>query len=344
MDNPMQSQASANQPATSSQHNTASMKYAVIFPGQGSQSVGMLHDWAAQYPIVKATFDEASTALGFDLWAICQGASGAASLDDTAYTQPALLTASMAIWRVLRDELDLQPEYVAGHSLGEYSALCAAGVLSLTDAVKLVYQRGQYMSAALKSQTGQSQTGKMAAILGLPDEDVQQICDAVVAAHTQAVVSPANFNAPGQVVIAGNVAGVDLASEKIVALGKKSMPLKVSVPSHCQLMTPATDKLAAELENVTFNPPSIPVIQNRHARVESDVTAIKQALIEQLNMPVLWSTIENNLADAKISLQIECGSGSVLTGLAKRQVQKINTLATDTVAKLDNIKQLLSAQ
>ena len=122
------------------------------------------------------------------------------------------------------------------------------------------------------------------------------------------------------------------------------MPLKVSVPSHCQLMTPATDKLAAELENVTFNPPSIPVIQNRHARVENDVTAIKQALIEQLNMPVLWSTIENNLADAQISLQIECGSGSVLTGLAKRQAQKINTLATDTVAKLDNIKQQLSAQ
>jgi len=249
------------------------------------------------------------------------------------------LTASMAIWRVLRDELDLQPAYVAGHSLGEYSALCAAGVLSLADAVKLVHQRGQYMSAAM-----QSQTGKMAAILGLPDEDVQQICDAVVAAHTQAVVSPANFNAPGQVVIAGNVVGVDLASEKIVALGKKSMPLKVSVPSHCQLMTPATDKLAAELENVTFNPPSIPVIQNRHARVESDVTAIKQALIEQLNMPVLWSTIENKLADAQITLQIECGSGSVLTGLAKRQAQKITTLATDTVAKLDNIKQQLSAQ
>lgn len=339
MDNPMQSQASANQPANSSQYNAACMKYAVIFPGQGSQSVGMLHDWAVQYPTVKATFDEASTALGFDLWAICQGMSGAASLDDTAYTQPALLTASMAIWRVLRDELDLQPAYVAGHSLGEYSALCAAGVLSLADAVKLVHQRGQYMSAAM-----QSQTGKMAAILGLPDEDVQQICDAVVAAHTQAVVSPANFNAPGQVVIAGNVAGVDLASEKIVALGKKSMPLKVSVPSHCQLMTPATDKLAAELENVTFNPPSIPVIQNRHARVENDVTAIKQALIEQLNMPVLWSAIENNLADAQISLQIECGSGSVLTGLAKRQAQKINTLATDTVAKLDNIKQQLSAQ
>lgn len=339
MDNPMQSQASANQPATSSQDNAACMKYAVIFPGQGSQSVGMLQDWAAQYPTVKATFDEASAALGFDLWAICQGASGRASLDDTAYTQPALLTASMAIWRVLRDELDLQPAYVAGHSLGEYSALCAAGVLSLADAVKLVHQRGQYMSAAM-----QSQTGKMAAILGLPDEDVQQICDAVVAAHTQAVVSPANFNAPGQVVIAGNVAGVDLASEKIVALGKKSMPLKVSVPSHCQLMTPATDKLAAELENVTFNPPSIPVIQNRHARVENDVTAIKQALIEQLNMPVLWSTIENNLADEQISLQIECGSGSVLTGLAKRQAQKINTLATDTVAKLDNIKQQLSAQ
>lgn len=334
----MQSQATSNQSATSSQDNTSATKYAVIFPGQGSQSVGMLADWAQTYPIVKATFDEASKALGFDLWAVCQGESGAPSLNDTAYTQPALLTASIAIWRVLQDELDLQPAYLAGHSLGEYSALCAAGVLSLADAVKLVHKRGQYMTAAM-----QSQTGKMAAILGMPDEDVQQVCDDVVAEHAQAVVSPANFNAPGQVVIAGNVEGVDLASEKIVAMGKKSMPLKVSVPSHCQLMTPATDKLAVELENVTFNAPTIPVMQNRHARVEADISAIKQALIEQLNMPVLWSTIENNLADAQITLQIECGSGSVLTGLAKRQAQKINTLATDTVAKLDSLKQQLSA-
>ena len=336
--NPATQATPANPDKSATPLNTASAKYAVIFPGQGSQSVGMLADWAVQYPVVKATFDEASKALGFDLWAVCQGQAGAPCLDDTAYTQPALLTASIAIWRVLQAELDLQPAYLAGHSLGEYSALCAAGVLSLADAVKLVHKRGQYMTAAM-----QSQTGKMAAILGMPDADVQQICEEVVAQHPQAVVSPANFNAPGQVVIAGNVAGVDLASEQVIALGKKSMPLKVSVPSHCQLMTPATEQLAAELDTVQFHTPTIPVMQNRHARVEADVTAIKQALIEQLNMPVLWSTIENNLADAQVTLQIECGSGSVLTGLAKRQAQKIETIATDTVAKLDSLTQRLSA-
>lgn len=341
----MDSQATQVTPATIDKSATSdvpatatSTKYAVIFPGQGSQSVGMLADWADAYPVVTATFAEASAALGFDLWAVCQGQSGAPSLDDTAYTQPALLTASIAIWRVLRDELDLQPAYLAGHSLGEYSALCAAGVLSLADAVKLVHKRGQYMTAAM-----QSQTGKMAAILGMPDADVQQICEEVVAQHPQAVVSPANFNAPGQVVIAGNVEGVDLASAQVIALGKKSMPLKVSVPSHCQLMTPATDKLAAELDTVQFHSPTIPVMQNRHARVEADVPAIKQALIEQLNMPVLWSTIENNLADAQVTLQIECGSGSVLTGLAKRQAQKIETIATDMVTQLDSLTQRLSA-
>lgn len=336
--NPATQVTPANPDKSATPLNTASAKYAVIFPGQGSQSVGMLADWADAYPAVTATFEEASDALGFDLWAVCQGQAGAPSLDDTAYTQPALLTASIAIWRVLQAELNLQPAYLAGHSLGEYSALCAAGVLSLADAVKLVHKRGQYMTAAM-----QSQTGKMAAILGMPDVDVQQICEEVVAQHPQAVVSPANFNAPGQVVIAGNVAGVDLASEQVIALGKKSMPLKVSVPSHCQLMTPATEQLAAELDTVQFHTPTIPVMQNRHARVETDVPAIKQALIEQLNMPVLWSTIENNLADAQVTLQIECGSGSVLTGLAKRQAQKIETIATDTVAKLDSLTQRLSA-
>ncbi len=312
----------------------APISYAVIFPGQGSQSVGMLADWAAQYPIVKATFDEASAALGFDLWAVCQGNENAASLDDTAYTQPALLTASMAIWRVLQDELPTPPTYLAGHSLGEYSALCAAGVLSLTDAVKLVHQRGRYMSAAMANQTG-----KMAAILGLEDLQVRQLCEQVVAANPAAIVSPANFNAVGQVVIAGNEMGVDLACQQVAALGKKSVVLKVSVPSHCQLMAPATQQLAAEFANVAFHAPSIPVIQNRHARAELDIAAIKQALVEQLNMPVLWSTTEQHLAEQQMSFQIECGSGNVLTNLAKRQAQKIVTVATDKASQLAVIKQ-----
>lgn len=308
-------------------------RYAVIFPGQGSQSVGMLADWAADFPQVSQVFHEASDALGFDLWAVCQGTHAQLSLDDTAYTQPALLTASMAIWQILRDEYHIKPAYLAGHSLGEYSALCAAGVLSLADAVQLVHKRGQYMTDAV-----QHQSGKMSAVLGLEDEQVRLVCEQIEAQHTGALVSPANFNAPGQVVIAGNAAGVDLATSHIADLGKKTVPLKVSVPSHCALMQPASDRLANELNAVHFNAPQMPVLQNRHARVEADIQAIKQALIEQLSQPVLWSTIENKLADKHIHLQIECGSGNVLTNLAKRQQHKIPTLATDKVAKLADIQ------
>ncbi|MFW2176717.1 MULTISPECIES: ACP S-malonyltransferase [unclassified Moraxella] len=314
-----------------------SAHYAVIFPGQGSQSVGMLADWATQYPQIQQTFDEASEALGFDLWAVCQGTHPTFNLDDTAYTQPALLTASMAIWRVLQAELALTPSYLAGHSLGEYSALCASGVLSLADAVRLVHHRGQYMTEAMTNQQG-----KMSAILGLTDDEVSDICRQVVDDNAKAVVSPANFNATGQVVIAGNALGVDLASEAVLALGKKAMPLKVSVPSHCQLMKPASDKLANQFDSIEFASPRIPVMQNRHAKIETDVSAIKQALIEQLSEPVLWSTIEDNLANQGVTLQIECGSGAVLTNLAKRQAQKIPTLATDKVEKLEAIQQAIN--
>lgn len=314
-------------------------RYAVIFPGQGSQSVGMLADWAEQYPQVRQTFQITSDALGFDLWAVCQGTHPEFSLDDTAYTQPALLTASMAIWQVLRDELNIEPAYLAGHSLGEYSALCAAGVFSLADAVRLVHHRGQYMSAAMENQSG-----KMAAVLGLEDEQVRLICEEVESQNADAIVSPANFNAVGQIVIAGNEVGVDKAVEQATALGKRAVPLNVSVPSHCRLMQPASDKLAAEFANVTFNAPTIPVIQNRHARVEADIDAVKQALIEQLSLPVLWSATENRLADKHIKLQIECGSGNVLTNLAKRQAQKVPALATDKVAKLEEIRQALQGE
>lgn len=313
-------------------------RYTLIFPGQGSQSVGMLSDWAEVYPQVGQTFEEASTALGFDLWSVCQGSHPTHSLDDTAFTQPALLTASMAIWRILKENLAIAPAYLAGHSLGEYSALCASGVLSLADAVRLVHHRGQYMAEAM-----QHQTGKMAAVLGLDDRQVQLVCEQVEAHTAEAIVSPANYNAVGQVVIAGNVLGVDQVIEQIASVGKKTVPLNVSVPSHCRLMQPASDKLAQELSKVTFDVPTIPVVQNRHARVEADIESIKKALIEQLSMPVLWSTIENKFADKHIKFQIECGSGNVLTNLAKRQAQKIPTVATDKVAKLEEIEQLLQA-
>ncbi len=315
-------------------------RIAVLFPGQGSQSVGMLADWAEQYPQVKQTFASASDALGFDLWAVCQG-EHEFNLNDTAYTQPALLTASMAIWRVLQQEFSLKPNYLAGHSLGEYSALCASGVISLTDAVVLVHQRGQYMTEALQL-FDRPQFGKMAAVLGLADEQVQLICEQVVEATPQAIVSPANFNSPGQVVVAGNELGVDLVMEQVASLGNKSVPLKVSVPSHCQLMQPASEKLAEKLQAIRFNVPQIPVIQNRHARVEADINAIKKALIEQLSMPVQWSKTADLLATKHLDFQIECGSGNVLTNLAKRQQQKIETLATDKVTKLDKIRELIA--
>lgn len=316
---------------------TNPLRYAVIFPGQGSQSVGMLADWAQDFAQVKQTFDQASEAVGFDLWAICQGTHPTLRLDDTAYTQPALLTASMAIWRILRDEFAIAPAYLAGHSLGEYSALCASGVLCLEDAVRLVHQRGQYMTQAV-----QDIDTKMAAVLGLDDEQVHSLCEQVETCSDKAIVSPANFNAVGQVVIAGNTVGVDSAIEQVLSLGKKAVALNVSVPSHCRLMQPASEQLAQQFSQIHFNAPSIPVLQNRHARVEADTIALQQALIEQLSMPVLWSSIQNRLADKHIGLQIECGSGNVLTNLAKRQNQKIPTLATDKVTKLEDIRQALT--
>lgn len=310
--------------------------YAVIFPGQGSQSVGMLADWATEFPQIRQTFAEASDTLGFDVWAICQGEHPQFNLDDTAYTQPALLTASMAIWRVLQAELSLQPSFLAGHSLGEYSALCASGVLDFADAVRLVHQRGQLMTQAV-----QGIDSKMSAILGLDDAQVTAICQQIQASEPTAIVSPANFNAVGQVVIAGNAVGVDKGTEQVVSLGKKAMPLKVSVPSHCALMQPASQQLATAFDKVTFHAPNMPVIQNRHARVEADITAIKKALIEQLSMPVLWSATEEALAKVGVALQIECGSGTVLTNLAKRQTSKLTTIATDKVGKLEDIRQAL---
>lgn len=312
-------------------------RLAVLFPGQGSQTVGMLADWAETYPQVKTTFSQASDVLGFDLWAIAQGTDSLRSLDDTAFTQPALLTASMAIWRILIEEFELKPAYLAGHSLGEYSALCAAGVLSLTDAVTLVHERGKLMTQAVSGQQG-----KMAAVLGLDDDQVRTICEMVMETHSEAIVSPANFNSPGQVVIAGNEVGVNFAMEQVAALGNKSMALKVSVPSHCQLMQLASEQLAKRLNAIDFATPQIPVLQNRHARVETDVNAIKQALIEQLSQPVLWSKTEDVLAAKHMSLQIECGSGNVLTNLAKRQNRKIETIPTDKVVRLEKIREVVN--
>ncbi len=310
------------------------IRMAVIFPGQGSQVVGMTSELADIYPEIRETFSEASDALGEDLWAICQDEE---KLNQTQYTQPALLTASMAIWRILQQKITTAPCYLAGHSLGEYSALCAAEVISLADAVTLVHKRGQLMQEAVVGVDT-----AMAAVLGLEDHRVENLCEQATEHVDDAIVGAANFNSPGQVVISGNAAGVNAVIDKVQNTGKKSIPLKVSVPSHCALMAPASDALAEILAGINFDQATIPVIQNRHARVETSAAGIKQALTEQLSQPVLWSQTMQELADKQINVLIECGSGNVLSNLAKRQAQPITSYPTDKPARLDKLMEVLS--
>ncbi|MGP5215858.1 ACP S-malonyltransferase [Psychrobacter celer] len=309
------------------------IRMAVIFPGQGSQVVGMTSELADIYPEIRETFSEASDALGEDLWAICQDEE---KLNQTQYTQPALLTASMAIWRILQQKITTAPCYLAGHSLGEYSALCAAEVISLADAVTLVHKRGQLMQEAVVGVDT-----AMAAVLGLEDHRVENLCEQATEHIDDAIVGAANFNSPGQVVISGNAAGVNAVIDKVQNTGKKSIPLKVSVPSHCALMAPASDALAEILAGIKFDQATIPVIQNRHARVETSAAGIKQALTEQLSQPVLWSQTMQELADKQINVLIECGSGNVLSNLAKRQAQPITSYPTDKPARLDKLMEVL---
>ena len=309
-------------------------RIAVIFPGQGSQVVGMTSELAETYPEIRDTFSEASEALGEDLWAICQDEE---KLNQTQYTQPALLTASIAIWRILKQKIVTAPCYLAGHSLGEYSALCAADVISLADAVTLVHKRGQLMQEAVVGIDT-----AMAAVLGLEDNRVENLCEQATEHVDDAIVGAANFNSPGQVVISGNAVGVNAVIDKVQNTGKKSISLKVSVPSHCALMEPASNALAEILADIKFEQATIPVIQNRHARVETSASGIKQALTEQLSQPVLWSKTMQELADKQVNTLIECGSGNVLSNLAKRQAQPITSYPTDKPARLEKLMELLS--
>lgn len=286
------------------------MKSAFIFPGQGSQSVGMLSAAAEAWPIINKTFDEASNALGYDLWQLCQKGS-AEELNQTMVTQPALLTASVALWRQWRVAGGGRPDFVAGHSLGEYSALVAAESLDFVDAVKLVRLRGELMQDAVPAGEG-----KMAAILGLEDSDVVAACEA---AANGDVVSAVNFNAPGQVVIAGSAAAVERAIEACKEKGaRKAMPLPVSVPSHCALMKGAAEELAGELEDVRFNDAVIPVIQNVNAVAETNSDTLKANLLKQLYSPVLWTDSVRTLVGNDVQVAVECGTGKVLAGLIKR--------------------------
>lgn len=309
-------------------------RIAVIFPGQGSQALGMTAELSELYPQIKETFAEASQALGEDLWAICQDE---ALLNQTQYTQPALLAASIAIWRILQDKLAQAPCYFAGHSLGEYSALCASGVISFTDAIQLVHKRGQLMQQAVVGVDT-----AMAAVLGLEDQRVENLCEQATEHVEEAIVGAANFNSPGQVVVSGNAIGVNAVIDKVQNTGKKAILLKVSVPSHCALMQPASQALAEALAEIKFDQATIPVIQNRHARVETSALGIKQALTEQLSEPVLWSKTMQELADKQIDILIECGSGNVLSNLAKRQAHPITSYPTDKPARLDKLIEVLS--
>lgn len=303
-------------------------KYGFVFPGQGSQKLGMLSDLAATNAIIQQTFDEASEVLGLDLWEIAQYDS-ANSLDQTHITQPVLLAASVAIWRLWQSRTVSRPSIMAGHSLGEYSALVCAGVISFTDGVKIVHQRGQFMQSAVP--TG---VGKMAAIVGLEDDKIHEIC---LMASADQVVSAANFNSPGQTVIAGDKDAVDRALALCKEAGaKRTLPLNVSVPSHCALMKPAGVQLEAVLADVVFNPPQISVVQNVGAAIETDPDIIKQNLVKQLYMPVLWVDCVAKMYSDSARKAVECGPGRVLCGLIKRIEPELTCFGSDDQASFDS--------
>ncbi|CNI23983.1 ACP S-malonyltransferase [Yersinia mollaretii] len=301
-------------------------KFAMVFPGQGSQSLGMLADLAAQFPIVEATFSEASSVLGYDLWQLVQQGP-AEELNKTWQTQPALLTASVAIWRVWQHQGGKLPTMMAGHSLGEYSALVCAGVLDFKQAVSLVELRGKLMQEAVPEGTG-----AMYAIIGLDNESIAKACEE--SAQGQ-VVSPVNFNSPGQVVIAGNKEAVERAGVACKAAGaKRALPLPVSVPSHCALMKPAADKLAEALEDIEFQAPLFPIVNNVDVKTEVSPEAIRSALVRQLYNPVRWTESVEFIAAEGVELLLEVGPGKVLTGLTKRIVDTLVAAPVNDVATL----------
>lgn len=296
-------------------------KFALVFPGQGSQKLGMLNVLAAEFSVVGETFKQASAVLDQDLWEIAQH-DGRNTLDQTQITQPILLTASVAIWRLWQQQGGPLPSIMAGHSLGEYSALVCAGVLGFVDAVKLLHHRGQLMQAAVAPDQG-----KMAAIVGLESYQIHEICDQAAAGQ---IVSAANFNCPGQTVIAGDRDAVERAMLLCKEAGaRRALPLSVSVPAHCALMQPAADKLALELDQVEFQAAAIPVVQNVDAEICKAPDIIKQNLIKQLYRPVLWTDSIQLIYKAGVNKVVECGPGKVLCGLIKRIQPELACFGSD---------------
>ena len=286
------------------------MTLAFVFPGQGSQSIGMLDALANEFTDVEATFQTASEVLGYDLWDIVQNGP-AEKLNSTDITQPAMLAAGVAVWRVWQARGGTQPTVLAGHSLGEYTALVCGGSLAFEDAIKLVAERGRLMQQAVPAGTG-----AMAAVLGLDDDVVRAVCTEAAAGE---VVEAVNFNSPGQVVVAGHKTAVERVVELAKAKGaKRALLLPVSVPSHCALMQPAAEKLASVLEGVAIQPPQIPVINNVDVAMPTDSVAIRSALVRQLHSPVRWVETVQKMAADGVDRLIECGPGKVLVGLNKR--------------------------
>jgi len=300
--------------------------FAFVFPGQGSQAVGMLADLAEGYPVVTETFREASEVLGYDLWQLVQQGP-AETLNETDKTQPALLSASVALYRAWQAAGKAAPSVMAGHSLGEYSALVCAGVLKFTDAVKLVELRGQLMQQAVPAETG-----AMFAIIGLDNDAIAKACED---SAEGAVVSPVNYNSPGQVVIAGEKNAVERAAAACKAAGAKmAVALPVSVPSHCALMKPAADKLATALGDIEFSQPQIPVINNADVAQPQDAADIRDALVRQLYSPVRWTETVEAMAAMGVTELYEVGPGKVLTGLCKRINKSLTAKAVNDAASL----------
>ena len=304
---------------------------AYVFPGQGSQSVGMMTAWEDHQTVVNEVFNEASDALGYNLWALVSRGPEA-RLNQTEMTQPAMLCAGVASWRIASVQAGMpQAAMMAGHSLGEYSALVCADSLELTAAVQLVAHRGQLMQSAVAAGEG-----SMAAIIGLDDEDVVRACTAI----TSGVVEAVNFNAPGQVVIAGETAAVEAAMTQAKELGaRRALPLPVSVPSHCSLMKDAARQLAEELETLPIKMPRIPIVHNQSASVATSVDEIRERLQLQLYQPVKWVASVELMHARGITTLVECGPGKVLTGLARRIEKSLQAFAVFDADSLDNTQQ-----
>ncbi|MBD3671544.1 MAG: ACP S-malonyltransferase [Gammaproteobacteria bacterium] len=303
------------------------MSLAFVFPGQGSQSIGMLADLASHYPLVQETFNEASQVLDYDLWTLSQEGPEQ-ELNQTHITQPALLAAGIAVWRVWQEKGGAQPSVMAGHSLGEYTALVAAGAMRFADGIALVADRGRFMQEAVPAGEG-----AMAAILGLDDDKVIAICEQAAQGE---VVSAVNFNSPGQVVVAGTSSAVDRAIELAKEAGaKRALKLAVSAPSHCALMQPAAERLAERLQGIDISAPSIPVINNADVATPDSPDAIRDALVRQLHSPVRWVQSVQKMAADGVDHLIECGPGKVLVGLNKRIDKTMNAAAVFDSATLD---------